>query len=367
VGVPRKLITMIGTTTQLKSTDPTNAGSSQTSLGIRQSILTWSYNNSLESSYADVKGVTKGRNGEYLLTCNVFSGIIPPTPELGEISDIYIDTDAKRVYVKTKQRVWKSWVLGKPIPHPLGIACNLYHQVNLGITWMTSDAFKSHQSNHPEVTQMDVNAAIKQTLAYHRYLDPTNWEGADKVGRPQEVHAQDEKMSVKTEVPLQPLPPPLAAPSVTPYGPIPLSDRMIADPSSIGDLFDKDITMLNAHQEFDSSDMDVCSDEDKVLDEASDQTSPLTAQPSYLASRIPLFKHLLQKPKVWLALAGRQFPSSAKIIEWANGVCTVLPWQKCHESLGGNPVSFISTIISFFADMPYRTLTPSNTCHRPQM
>jgi hypothetical protein len=125
---------------------------------------------------------------------------------------------------------------------------------------------------------MDLDVAIQQTLVYHRCLDPTNPEV-----RTQKDGSDDEKLPPRS--------------SAAPVG------------------------------------------------SSSNLTPPPAANPSFLSlvkSAIPLFKRLLQKPKAWLALAGSQFPSTAKTIEWANSVWTVLPWQECDKSLGGNPVSLIS-------------------------
>jgi hypothetical protein len=71
-------------------------------------------------------------------------------------------------------------------------------------------------------------------------------------------------------------------------------------------------------------------------------TPPPSPKQSFLsklvAVTIPVFKKLLEKPKLWLNLLGIQFPKDALTIQWANRVWTVLPWQKCDKSLEENPV-----------------------------
>ena len=350
------------------STNPSTPGASSICTrpnDLRQSILNWGYPKTPSNKYTDVKGVASKRDRDYLLSCTVFSGPVPPMPELGQLSDIYIDTHARLVHVKTQTGSWQPWDLEQRVSHPLGITCKLFPHVNHGIRWQTSAAFRTHKFNNPDISHMDLSAAITQTLIYHRYLDPTNPEGVGKVGLCKEVRAkrgarknQKPTSSINPVQRQTPPPPPPGTDNPvqrqTPPPPPPGTDIDTDMPyAPLQHNVDDDVVMVGLSM---SADIGSSDDEERaprppskprpnkrnrISTSSSELTSPpQSPKPSFLSqisSLIPLFKRLLEKPKAWLGLIGIQFPLDAIPIEWANGVWTVLPWQ---EAVGPNPVRF---------------------------
>jgi hypothetical protein len=363
---------------------------------IRRSLLTWGSAHTPGRSYVDVKGDAKERTRDYLLKCTVFSGTSPPLPELGELSDIYLDTHARSVYVKTKDYSWETWTIGKKIVHPLGVACNVYAQRTHGIKWQTSNAHRIQKSIHKSAENSvaddfdNLDAAIKQTLVYHKYLDPSDPEGVGMLGHCKEVRpkkvkveaAEDGKMRKKKVQTTSSVEPPsisaLVPPPVPPPVPLLHSDEEMPDadlftnvqnpdiipPSSpIAGLPFGDTNMADGFlPKFDDIEINMDQDDKQqprwrrphnkrvCIHSESRESSPLSPlsalpKPTYIllvaSAAVPLFQRLLNKPKAWLMRAGIEFPQTAQLIEWANGVWTVLPWQTCDRSIAINPVWFI--------------------------
>ncbi|KIM72795.1 hypothetical protein PILCRDRAFT_93306 [Piloderma croceum F 1598] len=350
----KSILVMLGAISNLLGS-PTNNASS---VDIRQSILEWTVQNAPRHDYIRIKGVAQERKKGYVWICTIFSGAIPPTPELGDPSDIYIDTRAKKIHVKLKPKIWQSWVPGTHINHPLGAKCQVSPNINQGIRWQTYNAIKSHRAKFPAVRSMDVEAIIRQTYVYHPYLDPNNPEGVGKVGLCKEVRGKRKASSVSSSPPSSrensparkdPTPAPPSPPAPLPRDPTP-------QPTGNNHELDFDFNMEDPDGVF-NDDIDIpFADDDlprprgvrrknkrpRVSSFSSHRTTPpLSPKQSFLskfvAATIPLFRKLLDKPKIWLNLLGIQFPEDAPTIQWANGIWTVLPWQQCDESLEENP------------------------------
>jgi hypothetical protein len=172
-----------------------NEGSSSsnpdTSQNIRESILQWHNDTPPPPRYIQIKGPSEREPKGYPWKCTVFSGPSPPTPDVGDISDIYIDTGGQSIYAKTEPEAWTLWKLeGKLIRHPLGGPFGLHHQLHHGIRWQTNISFTTHRCKFPAVRQMNVEDIIAQTFIYHVSLDPNNPDGVGRIGVGKEVRAR---------------------------------------------------------------------------------------------------------------------------------------------------------------------------------
>ncbi|KIM71197.1 hypothetical protein PILCRDRAFT_17286 [Piloderma croceum F 1598] len=123
---------------------------------IRRSILEWTNKTAPQHIYTSIKGDARKNERGYVWKCTVFSGAIPPTPELGDRSDIYLDTSSRTIHVKEKPAEWTSWVPSSSINHPLGGKSRLRPHFNHGIRWQTNVAFTSHRAKFRSVSDMTV-------------------------------------------------------------------------------------------------------------------------------------------------------------------------------------------------------------------
>jgi hypothetical protein len=101
------ILAMLGTPQGPNAASSSNAA---LSVDIRQSILEWVIPNAPQHDYVRIKGPAQPCPRGYTWICTVFSGVIPPIPQQGDVSDIYIDTRAKRIYIKLETEKWKPWV-----------------------------------------------------------------------------------------------------------------------------------------------------------------------------------------------------------------------------------------------------------------
>jgi len=177
--------------------------------------LEWNNKTVPQANYTAIKGVSQMNEKGYVWICTVFSGPIPPMPELGDTSDIYLDTGTKTIYIKVKPKQWRSWLLGTCITHPLGGGVGIYPHLNQGIRWQTNVAFTSHRAKFHDVSDMTIEDIFEQTFIYHPYLDPHNAEGVGWVGMGKEVCSRKGKKKSSSVSSHHPTPAPHTVDSVT--------------------------------------------------------------------------------------------------------------------------------------------------------
>jgi hypothetical protein len=348
----------IGMTQQPEPGPSTNTSPSD----IRRSILEWTNKTAPQHIYTSIKGDARKNERGYVWKCTVFSGAIPPTPELGDRSDIYLDTSSRTIHVKEKPAEWTSWVPSSSINHPLGGKSRLRPHFNHGIRWQTNVAFTSHRAKFRSVSDMTVEDLFAKTFTHHSYLDPENLEGVGQVGIGKEVRSR--KVKKESSVPSNhPTPAPQRIDNSTspqrppspPRVPTPPLEDHHPDVDVDGEV-DMDVEVpsedegvgmgMNWEAAGNDNSRRPLNNKRRRLDSRSSSREPSSPQPSpkptflskLAAAPLPLFKRLLAKAKIWLNLQGIQFPKDAQIIQWVNGVWTVLPWHKCDESMEENPV-----------------------------
>src|ERR1700729_602740 len=76
------------------------AGPSPNPSDIHHSILEWTNQTAPQCIYTSIKGDACKNEKGYVWKCTIFSGAIPPTPELGDRLDIYLDTFFKTIRIK---------------------------------------------------------------------------------------------------------------------------------------------------------------------------------------------------------------------------------------------------------------------------